>query len=593
MSSSLDYGHLKTEIEKTGNRILRIAQSTNNNDIVEFLDELLDKLPKEEFYLAMLGLFKRGKSTLINAILGGPILPSGVIPVTSVITRIRYGNGVRARISFSDGSEKEVLIDELPQYVTEARNPDNAKNVTIADVYVPAPILKDGLILIDTPGVGSTHLGGTKTTFQFLDRADFAVLVLAVDPPVGQQELELLSTIASKPDSILFVLNKIDYVDSAAVNESLQYCQKVISEHLGPNIGSELKIYPLSAKLALEGRLHCDTKQIENSGIEQFEAEFKKSIINEKQNLILKSTSKKLQKAVSDLTTFVQLEIKSLTTPLDELVHLQLEFEQYLNLVQQRKRELFHVLEGRTKEIIRMIDEDLAVFKKEHEEIVVKNVEAFVEERFMSKNANSRKIVRDAEDYLRKTLIDTYAEFIKSEDRKIKSRFQQLANEANEKMNGLIGDIKQKVAQLFGFQAINVNFNASLSFETRFYYHLDPIFMTGITFSGGEIAELLPKSLVKGVLKKRIQERARSEFDKNGGRIRYDYFLFRIDQAVLKLKRDINQALDSTTETVKHAVQEAKRLKAKSKLEVKSKADELRGMLVELESFNTVFWSAL
>jgi vacuolar-type H+-ATPase subunit H len=377
------------------------------------------------------------------------------------------------------------------------------------------------------------------------------------------------------------------------MNESIQYCQKVISEHLGSNVGSELKIYPLSAKLALEGRLHCDTKQVENSGIEQFETELKKSIINEKQNLILKSTSKKLQKAVSDLTTFVQLEIKSLTTPLDELVHLQLEFEHYLNLVQQRKRELFYVLEGRTKEIIRMLDEDLAVFKKEHEEIVVKNVETFVEERFMSKNANSRKIVRDAEDYLRKTLIDTYAEFIKSEDRKIKSRFQQLANEANEKMNGLIGDIKQKVAQLFGFQAINVNFNASLSFETRFYYHLDPIFMTGITFSGGEIAELLPKSLVKGVLKKRIQERARSEFDKNGGRIRYDYFLFRIDQAVLKLKRDINQALDSTTETVKHAVQEAEHLKAKSKLEVKSKADELRGMLVELESFNTVFWNAL
>ena len=155
-------------------------------------------------------------------------------------------------------------------------------------------------------------------------------------------------------------------------------------------------------------------------------------------------------------------------------------------------------------------------------------------------------------------------------------------------MNGLIGDIKQKVAHLFGFQAININFNASLSFETRFYYHLDPIFMTGITFSGGEIAELLPKSLVKGVLKKRIQKRARSEFDKNGGRIRYDYFIARLDQAVLKLKRDINQALDSSTDTVKHAVQEAERLQAKSKLEVKSRVDELSAMLVELESFNTV-----
>ena len=434
--------------------------------------------------------------------LGRPIVPTGVIPVTSVITRIRYGNEVRAKISFSDGSEKEVSIDELPQYVTEAGNPDNAKNVTIADVFVPAPILKDGLILIDTPGVGSTYLGGTKVTFQFLDRADFAVFVLAVDPPVGQQELELLSSIASKSNRILFVLNKIDYVDSAAVNESIQYCQKVISEHLGPNVGSELKIYPLSAKIALEGRLHCDTKQMENSGIEQFETALKGSLINEKQNLILKSANNKLQKAVSDLTTYVQLEIKSLTTPLDNLAHLQLEFERYLNLVQQRKRELFYVLEGRAKEIIRMLDEDLAVFKKEYEEILVKNVEAFVEERFMSENANSREIVSDAEDYLRKTLIDTYSEFIRSEDLKIESSFQQLANEANEKMNALIGDIKQKVAQLFGFQAININFNASLSFETRFYYHLDPIFMTGITFSGGEIAELLPKSLLKAFSKK-------------------------------------------------------------------------------------------
>jgi len=108
---------------------------------------------------------------------------------------------------------------------------------------------------------------------------------------------------------------------------------------------------------------------------------------------------------------------------------------------------------------------------------LVKNVEAFVEEKFMSKNANSREIVSDAEDYLRKTLIDTYSEFIRSEDLKIKSNFQHLADEANEKMNRLIGDIKQKVAQLFGFQAININFHASLSFETRFYYHLEPIFM--------------------------------------------------------------------------------------------------------------------
>jgi hypothetical protein len=80
-------------------------------------------------------------------------------------------------------------------------------------------------------------------------------------------------------------------------------------------------------------------------------------------------------------TGMAELEIKSLTTPLDHLAHLQLEFVNYLISVQQRKRELFYVLDGRVKEIISMLDEDLAVFKKTHEEILVKNIKSFVEKK--------------------------------------------------------------------------------------------------------------------------------------------------------------------------------------------------------------------
>ncbi len=125
VNSSSEYSYLKSEIENAGQTLLQIAQRTNNTAIADFLNEVLDKLPKEEFYLALLGLFKRGKSTLINAMLGRTIVPTGVIPVTSVITRIRYGNDPTARISFGDGSEKEVPIQELPKYVSEAGNPDN------------------------------------------------------------------------------------------------------------------------------------------------------------------------------------------------------------------------------------------------------------------------------------------------------------------------------------------------------------------------------------------------------------------------------------------------------------------------------------
>lgn len=578
------YSEQRKEIDLAGEAILKIAKETNNIAIVGFLNEVLDKLSREESYLAILGLFKRGKSTLINALLKQAIIPTGVVPVTSVITRISFGNDIEVKVSFGDGSQKKVLVEQLCDYVTEAGNPNNIKNVIVADVFVPAPILKDGLILIDTPGVGSTYIGGTKVTFQFLDRVDFAVFVLAVDPPMGQQELELLSSLACKSNKILFVLNKIDYVDSVAVDESVKYCQKVINEHLGSTNESPLLIYPISAKLALEGRLHNSAEQIENSGILKFETALKQSLISEKENLMIRSAWKKIEKSAQDLKTYLMVELNSLTLPLNNLVYLIKEFERYLEVVEQKKREVFYVLDGRIKEIIALLDEDLATFKKDHENALVKKVEDFAQARLKSEKTSSRVVANEVDDYLKKSLIDVYSEFITQEELEVESRFQDLVTDVNEKINVLIGDVKRKAAQLFGFEAQSILFSVSLDFETRFYYQLDPIFTTRITFSSDEIATLLPKSLFKGIIEKKLDERTRAELDKNGGRIRYEYFISRLNQAVLKLKRDINQALQSSTETVKNAVQEAERLRTMNETGVFTSVKQLNKLLGELQS---------
>lgn len=580
----MEYSCLKSEVQQTGQAILKIARETKNTGSEEFLTEVLDKLSNEEFYLAILGLFKRGKSTLINALLGGQIVPTGVIPVTSAITRIKYGGDLKSKIIFGNGSEKSVPIEALREYVTEAGNPNNVKNVAIADVYVPSPLLKDGLILIDTPGVGSTYLSGTNITFQFLDRVDFAVFVLAVDPPVGQQEIELLSSLAAKSNKILFILNKIDYVDAGAVDESIRYCQKVISEHLGQNNPS-IVIYPISAKLALDGRLHENLDQVQKSEIEKFETALKQLLLNEKETLIVKSAWKKLQKSAEDLKDYIDLELNSLKMPSENLSRLLSEFEQYLVTVEHRKRELFYVLEGRVKEIIGMLDEDLALFKKENEMTLVNKVEAFAEEKLHSKSENSREVVSAVEDFIKKSIMDVYGEFISKEDVIIGNAFQQLTSEANEKLNSLVGEVKQKAAKLFGLEAISSTSSVSLNYENKFYYRLDPIFTDRITFSGGEIAEwLLPKSLFKGILQKKIQESVKDGFETNGGRIRYDYFIIRINQAVLQLKKDINRTLSSSTEAVKRAVQEAERLQTKNATEIFTSVLVLNRLLSQLQA---------
>ncbi len=579
-----DYSQIKANIEQAGHSILDIAEAINSKAVVEFLNEVLDKLPKDEFYLAVLGLFKRGKSTLINALLGSQVLPTGVVPVTSVITRIRYGSTAGSRITFADGSNKEALIEDLPEYVTEAGNPNNTKKVTIADVFLPAPILRDGLVLIDTPGVGSTYLNGTQTTFQFLDRTDFAVFVLAVDPPVGQQEVQLLITLAEKSSKILFVLNKKDYVDENALFESVRYCQKVIGEQIGQKTAAPINILPVSAKIALEGRLHDNTRQVESSGIAAFEKALQESLIQKKESLMLTSAKNKIEKSALDLMTFIQLETSSLTMPLENLEKLLLEFEQYLNVVEAKKRELFYVIQGRAREIVSTLDEDLSAFKKNNEDKLVEKVENFVDEKIREKQASSKTVASSVDEYLKETLIGLYSEFIKAEDSRLQLLFQELVNEADEKTNVLVGNVRDKAANLFGLQAESIKFRGSLDFKTRFYYHLDPVFMTNITFSVDEIAQLLPKSLLKGHLKKKLAERAKSEFDKNSGRIRYDYFVTRMEQAVLKLKQDINRALESSTQSVHQAIHKAEQLHSKGEQEVKSNLIKLYAMQIQLQS---------
>jgi GTPase len=579
---SLNYSASKDKLQNIGNTVLHIAQVTNNDAIVDFLGEVLEKLPKDEYYVAILGLFKRGKSTLINALIGEPILPTGVVPVTSVITRIRYGQSSGAKITFSDGATEEIAVEGLADYVTEAGNPGNKKNVTVADVYVPAQILQGGLILIDTPGVGSAYLSGTQTTFQFLDRADFAVFVLAVDPPVGQQELQLLTTLAAKSSKILFVLNKMDYVNQAALDESVRYCQKVIGDLLEPNYCAPISIFPVSAKLVLEGRLHNDYTQVQLSGLGAFEKALQESLIEKKESLVLTAVKNKVKKSCSDLITYLQLELGSLTMPLDNLAHVKQEFEQYLNLSDKKKSELFYVIQGRTKEIIETLDEDLAAFRNENENKLVERIEAFADEKLRDKTANSKAVMETVDDFIKTVLIEAYTQFIQREDSKLQELFQLLVNEADDKTNALAGDINEKAAKLFGFQAQNVVFSGSLSYQTRFYYHLEPVFTASITFSAGEAAELLPKSLFKGVLKRKLAQRVRSEIDKNGGRIRYDYFVTRIEQAALHLKQDINSALESSTECVHHAVYEAEQLHDRGRGEVSRKVDELKLMQSQL-----------
>lgn len=120
------------------------------------------------YYVACVGQFKRGKSTLLNALAGVNVLPTGVTPVTSVVTLLRYGPKLAAVARYADAHEDPVDPRDLAALVSEGGNPRNAKCVTSVEVFVPCALLAGGMCLADTPGLGSVFDANTSVTREFL-----------------------------------------------------------------------------------------------------------------------------------------------------------------------------------------------------------------------------------------------------------------------------------------------------------------------------------------------------------------------------------------------------------------------------------------
>jgi GTP-binding protein EngB required for normal cell division len=194
------------------------------------------------FYVACLGQFKRGKSTLLNALVGETALPTGVVPVTSVVTVIRHGTHREARVRLAVGQWRNIDPWDLSAYVSEEENPNNVKGVLAAEVFLPHPLLASGLCLVDTPGLGSTYEGSTAATRSFIPHIDAALVVLGADPPISGDELALVEDVVGSVHHLLFVLNKADRLSDRERQEARRFTERVLAQRLGRPIGPILEV---------------------------------------------------------------------------------------------------------------------------------------------------------------------------------------------------------------------------------------------------------------------------------------------------------------------------------------------------------------
>jgi GTP-binding protein EngB required for normal cell division len=244
------------------------------------LRDLFGRLAEDRFNLAVVGRFNRGKSSLMNAMLGTTRLPVGVVPLTSVITTVSYGSSEQAVIEYQRGRlPVRIAVEELPAYVTQRGNPGNMREVRMARVQLPSELLRRGFHFIDTPGLGSSITENTRTTEAFLPEADALLLVTSYESPLSEEELRLLRNAASSASRVFLAVNKQDIVSGPERDEILDH----ICGQLAGVPGAEPRLLSVSARQALAARESGSEGQWAASGVPALLEQLERFLTAEKQ----------------------------------------------------------------------------------------------------------------------------------------------------------------------------------------------------------------------------------------------------------------------------------------------------------------------
>jgi len=227
--------------------LLRAIETVvTRHGLVEFrsrIASLAARLEDDKLEVALFGRVSSGKSSLLNALLGTDVLPVGVNPITAVPTRLRHGDSLHARITFASSRNEEVSIDEFRNLVSEAGNPGNHRNVTHALIEIPSARLSQGIVLVDTPGLGSLARRGAAETMAYLPSCDLAILLIDAGATLNEEDLGTLRLLYEGGISSIVLLSKADLLADADLQRVASYVETQVENELGIKI----HVQPVSA----------------------------------------------------------------------------------------------------------------------------------------------------------------------------------------------------------------------------------------------------------------------------------------------------------------------------------------------------------
>jgi len=540
------------------------------------LAALRAKLAEHAFNLVVAGEFKRGKSTVINALVGADLLPTGVVPLTSVVTLLRYGDTPGAAVTFNSGETRAVALDALTDYVTERGNPKNAKGVLEVAVTFPAQRLADGIRLVDTPGIGSVHQHNTEVTYKYLPQADAVIFVASVEQPVSSIELEFLAEIRRYAGKVFCLLNKTDYLSEAELAESVAFATQALQQALGATV----PVFPVSARLALRARAENNTELLVSSHFPEFDAALQRFLLEEGGEVWRNSVRANLLRLLAEGRLSVELELRALSTPLEELEANLLAFAAKKRETLQAKSDFDALLEADGRKLIKeRVEPDLEFFKRE----LLPRLDAALDTWYGElRGKGSAALQAGLEERLILEVRRSYDVWRAEEDAAAGKVFESLCARFWRRIQDTVDELLRYSAELFAIPFSAIGAGSLWRNPSGFYYKFweEPPALRMLTDS---LVTMLPGALGHSLILRHARKRAADLAEIQSGRLRHD-FEERIKKSVRDFRREMLGRIEATIAGIEAAIEKGRALRMKGEGEAASRQAELAAARAKIQA---------
>ncbi|NWF54895.1 MAG: dynamin family protein [Syntrophaceae bacterium] len=527
-------------------------QITSLNRQIEACQNLLHQ--DQLIDVAILGQFKAGKSSFLNTLIGKPILPVGVIPVTTTITRLQFGRQERVVVHHFDGKEEEADLTAVEEFTSEARNPSNRRSVEWVDVELPALERYAGLRLVDTPGLGSIFRYHMETSANWLPEVGAALVAISADRPLAENDLQLIRDLRKHTPKIVLLLTKADLLSPEQQKEVIQFFRAALQREFHEGF----PIFLFSTQMDTERwkqKLEDEIlRPLSANRAEEFQ-----SILGHKLRSLGKGCLGYLEIALKTSLQADQDREQLRRQILDEKVNYDLVRED-LSLIARENAQ-------QTRELIK------TYLEKHHEARLKKKLGKSLEQEMPSWKGNLWDLTRRYEDWLQETLAEELDQISRTDHKHFLGTLKKAHSSLSRSLAAFRSLLNQNIERVLGLKLAEAEWNIDVAephqpdikTSRTFDFHFDMIWF------------LIPMFLFRRLFERHYLNQVPGEVFVNLSRLAAQWEE-RINKAIEGMKKQALKYVQDELATIESLLSKAQGRTE----EIRKTMDELRGQLEEL-----------